>query len=84
MGQHRFVRPEASVAGTGRGQGLSSGELVVVSTDTCLTLIISLTAGSVEVTLDRDLTQLSSEGAVFQDRYIYQRAQSSCYEGVAR
>ena len=33
--------------------------------------IISLTVGSVEVTLDRDLTQMASEGALFlQDRYI--------------
>ena len=76
QGQHRFVRPEAGVAGTGRGQGLSSGELVVVSTDSCLALsmgpIISLTAGGVEVTLDRDLTQLASEGALFHlDRYIH-------------
>ena len=38
VGQHRFVRSEAGVAGTGRGQGLSSGELVVTSTDSCLAL----------------------------------------------
>ena len=81
QGQHRFVRPEAGVAGTGRGQGLSSGELVVVSTDSCLALsmgpIISLTAGGVEVTLDRDLTQLASEGAVFHlDMYTFTRAPS--------
>ena len=87
-GQHRFVRPETA-ARTGRGQGLSSGELVVVSTDSCLALsmgpITSLTSSSVEVILDRDLTQLASEGAVFHlDRYIYQSAQSSCYVGVAR
>ena len=86
-GQHRFVRPEAGVTRT--GQGLSSGELVVVSTDSSLALsmgpITSLTAGSAEVMLDRDLTQLAAEGAVFHlDRYIYQSGQSSCYVGVAR
>ena len=88
-GLHRFVRPEAGVASSGRGQGICVGELVVVSTDSCLALsqglVRTLEAGSVEVSLDRDLSQLASEGAVFHlDRYIYQSAQSSNFVGLAR
>ena len=85
-GRHRFVRAGARAE---PGRGLADGELVVVSTDTCLALAQGVAsrveAGSVEVSLDRDLSQLGAEAAVFHlDRYVYQSAQSSCYVGLAK
>ena len=65
-GQHRFVRPEARASA--QESWWSSPQTLALS----MGHIISLTAGSVEVILDRDLTQLASEDALFHlGRYIY-------------
>ena len=60
VGQHRFVRPEARASA--QESWWSSPQTLALS----MGHIISLTAGSVEVILDRDLTQLASEDAFFQ------------------